>query len=464
MIRKILSYAAAEGFAKGINWLTIILLSLILSVPEYGKVGLVFAIENVSSMILLMGQEKSILRFQNNTDENVFSEALKINFFMGVIACGIIGVLYFFGVNFVSFPFYVIVLLFISVWLYGSARLFMTFARSIDNIKLFWSSRAVYQVTKLVFVLIFCYYTKSYIGYILALLVSSLVTNVVFLSRMIRYAEFAVKKRFKVRKFTLGLVAFGWPFIFQALSGNILSFADRFFVNGFLSKTDLGIYTFVCTIGTGISFIFIALSAYFEPLAYRYADNPESYKTILVFYRRFLIAMAAILSMLIMILFNPIVSHLSNKDYLNGFSILYIILVSYILNPFYFSYNYQLTIQKRTKYVAISTICCAILNLVLNFILIPSFGLKGAAISTLICYFALSYFSNIIANYREQSRYKRFIDLDFLTAIIIISPPLILKFNYWLELTALLALIVFFTVRVLGMDIVREKLKLSYSK
>ena len=62
MYKKFFSYAGIEGFAKGLNWLTIALLPLFLPTDQYGIVGLLVAIEGIMNTVLTLGQGRAILR------------------------------------------------------------------------------------------------------------------------------------------------------------------------------------------------------------------------------------------------------------------------------------------------------------------------------------------------------------------------------------------------------------------
>ena len=79
MFKKFFSYAGIEGFAKGLNWLTIALLPLFLPTEEYGIVGLLVAIEGVLNTVLTLGQGRAILRHTITFKERMLPYALRLN-------------------------------------------------------------------------------------------------------------------------------------------------------------------------------------------------------------------------------------------------------------------------------------------------------------------------------------------------------------------------------------------------
>ena len=190
------------------------------------------------------------------------------------------------------------------------------------------------------------------------------------------------------------LFVFGLPLIFHALSGNILSYADRFFVEGYLNKSQLGIYTFAYSLGSSIFFFYGSVATYFEPLVYKFSADKKKYHTILKFYLTFVLACASLLSMVILIGTKYFAFHFISQDYMSGFDVLPLVLGAHLLIPFYHLGNYELTVLNKTPFIAASTVCCAILNIGLNVLLIPKWGILGAALSTFLSYAFLSLVCN----------------------------------------------------------------------
>jgi O-antigen/teichoic acid export membrane protein len=63
-----------------------------------------------------------------------------------------------------------------------------------------------------------------------------------------------------------------------------------------------------------------------------------------------------------------------------------LLVLSTIAYGAYLILNIGLMVAKKTSYTSISVAAGAILNLVLNFVLVPRFGIMGAAVATLISY------------------------------------------------------------------------------
>jgi O-antigen/teichoic acid export membrane protein len=78
------------------------------------------------------------------------------------------------------------------------------------------------------------------------------------------------------------------------------------------------------------------------------------------------------------------------KDFLGGIHIVPIILFSHLLYGMYINFQAGIYIEEKTKYFPLITGIGAITNISLNFILIPIYGIYGAALTSLISYFVMA--------------------------------------------------------------------------
>ena len=80
-IQQIASFGAVEGLARGLNWSTMALLPLLLgSSEEYGRVGLIVAIEMLVTSVSIMGMNSAVLRFyaKDESPETLLRSVLTI--------------------------------------------------------------------------------------------------------------------------------------------------------------------------------------------------------------------------------------------------------------------------------------------------------------------------------------------------------------------------------------------------
>lgn len=446
MFKKFFSYAGIEGFAKGLNWLTIALLPVFLPTEEYGTVGLLVAIEGVLNTVLTLGQGRAILRHTITFREKTLPYALQLNILSVSIVFIIIVVTSFFSKTFLGIAFFPhFFILFISLFLYNLSSLMVSHALATDNPAFFRNSRLLYAFSKLVAVMAICFITEKGIGYIYGSLLAGVIFITLFYKEIFRH--FSFHKLFVFDKNLKFLFLFGLPLIFHALSGNILSYADRFFVEGFLNKSQLGIYTFAYSLGSSIFFFYGSVATYFEPLVYKHSENKNGYHTILKFYLTFVLTCASLFCIAILMGTKYFAFHFVSADYMSGFFVLPIVLGAHLLIPFYHLGNYELTVLNKTAFIATSTILSALLNIGFNIIFIPKWGISGAALGTFSSYAFLSIICNgwAIKTAGIQRKY-----ISYVITLFIVMNAVILLVNYNISKIWIAGSLLFVTSAILG--------------
>jgi O-antigen/teichoic acid export membrane protein len=79
-----------------------------------------------------------------------------------------------------------------------------------------------------------------------------------------------------------------------------------------------------------------------------------------------------------------------NPDYWGGLSIVPIVLMAYVFTGAYVNFVVGIYLEKKTKYLPYATGAGALVNVVANLILIPRFGIAGAATATLLSYLVMA--------------------------------------------------------------------------
>jgi O-antigen/teichoic acid export membrane protein len=81
---------------------------------------------------------------------------------------------------------------------------------------------------------------------------------------------------------------------------------------------------------------------------------------------------------------------LIGRNYWSGLSIVPIVLLAYLLNGFYINFSAGLFIKEKSIIFPFIMAIGAIANVDANFLLVPKYGITGAAIATLISYFLMA--------------------------------------------------------------------------
>ncbi len=195
-------------------------------------------------------------------------------------------------------------------------------------------------------------------------------------------------------KFCLTLTV---PIVFHTLSNLILGQADRYMLDKMTDKEQVGIYSFVYNIGLIANALWLAFN---NAWTVWYFDKTKEKKTeeILVLYKKYTAFVG--LFMLALLLVSPdVVSLFGGEKYAAGRTLIPLIMAGcFFMFLYTFPIGYE-TYKNRTIYIAVGTVSAAGVNILLNFLWIPAYGMTGAAVATLLSYVVLFAFHYLIARF-----------------------------------------------------------------
>ena len=199
-------------------------------------------------------------------------------------------------------------------------------------------------------------------------------------------------------------IAVGFPIVFHSLSQQILGQSDRVMMQWFGVNADkIGIYSLFYTISSVLVTILGALNNSWCP--FYYDDLNEEKWNILNKKCKNYIELFTVLGIGFLFLSREVSYLMADESYWSGMNIIPILTFAV-----YFTFMYQFPVNfeffhKKTKIIAIGTVGAGILNIILNAIMIPKWGMYGAAISTAISYLALFFAHYYIVIHMKEHPY-----------------------------------------------------------
>lgn len=197
---------------------------------------------------------------------------------------------------------------------------------------------------------------------------------------------------FKISKPRLfEMIAYGALLVPASLATYIFDLSDRYFVSHYRNLGELGLYSMAFNITIMISFFAVALGQAWSPFIMRmYFESKSIYKNFLSRAFSYLLILFSILLVIVCIFSKEFLTIFSTPQYFEATKAIPPLGIAAV-----FSASIQITalgisISRKTKYIAIWTMVTAILNTILNFLLIPKYGMVGAGWSTAISYFFLT--------------------------------------------------------------------------
>jgi O-antigen/teichoic acid export membrane protein len=183
------------------------------------------------------------------------------------------------------------------------------------------------------------------------------------------------------------MLRFGLPLIPTGLSYWVLQYVDRYFVLAYRGSADLGIYA----IGNRLAGLMLVVTYAFQtawwPFAYAHAGQPGDRD---LFARVFKLASAGLLAatLLLGLFAREALVLVTTPAFVPAYPYVGLLALALVVNSSYQVISIGVQLAQRTSSMAWTSATAAALNLGLNFLLIPSLGLWGAAIATLAAYLA----------------------------------------------------------------------------
>ena len=109
--------------------------------------------------------------------------------------------------------------------------------------------------------------------------------------------------------------------------------------------------------------------------------------------------------------------HFLGPDYWEGVKIIPVVMLSYIFYGLYVNFIVGIYLEKKSIYLPYITGVSALVNIALNFILIPAMGIMGAAVATAGSYFVIAGLMFLVSEkfYPVKYEYVRILKIALIT-------------------------------------------------
>lgn len=217
-----------------------------------------------------------------------------------------------------------------------------------------------------------------------------------------------------------GYLSFGLPTVPGNLSSWVVNSSDRYVIGIFLGTAAVGYYSPGYSLGGIVGMFFAPLTFMLPAVLSKYYDenNLEEVRTILSYSLKYFLTIAIPSTFGVSLLSKPLLMILSTPEIATqGYIITPFVALSTLLFGAFAIVSQVIVLEKKTKIIGKIWIMAAILNLGINFVFIPYFGIVGAAIATLIS-FSLGF---IFASYYSFKIFKFNTNFEFMLKSILAS-------------------------------------------
>ncbi|MDP1844452.1 MAG: oligosaccharide flippase family protein [Sediminibacterium sp.] len=264
------------------------------------------------------------------------------------------------------------------------------------------------------------YYKMGYLGWFFSNFVASLITFLFYLYPV--YFKYKIWPIFRFRKaFLKKSLMISLPLLPHNYSAFLLNTSDRVVMERMHVPTgEIGKYNLAYTFGGYLEFFGNAIGMAIGPIYTSMFSNKsiESARSI-KFLTNFLQVCFLFISVIISVWCKEIFSVLiQNKSLNQVYPIAIIIIMGYAYRPYYWTAITRLQYSEQTKDLWKITFVAGILNVILNIIFIPIYGIVAAALTTYCCLMYMGFAGYFLKSFKKVET-EKYNPLTFILLIII---------------------------------------------
>ena len=388
-------YGISTMVGRFLNFILVPLYTNIFPPAEYGIVQLIYAYMAILNIVFIYGLDSAYLKFASFKDIgddkdnfstpyiSVFVSSLLISFLI-IINSDIIGS----SLRIPSEYTYLIYLAAIILFLDANIVIPFLKLRLDRRAKIF----SFYRIINIAVNILMNIYLIIFLHWgIEAILISNLAASGVSLLLV----SFTIIKNFRA-KFHIPLFKrmfkFGIPFLPAGFAIMLIQVIDVPILEKLTDLGTVGIYKANYKLGIFMMLFVNMFQFAWQPFFLQNAKEPnakEMFSKVLTYFTLVGSVILVVLSLFITDIAQIKISGFSliGSEYWAGLHIVPFILLAYLINGMHTIFSAGIYIEEKSIYVPVITGIGALINIALNFLLIPVFSLTGAAIAALVSYF-----------------------------------------------------------------------------
>lgn len=382
-----LIYGGAEILSRLIGFLMIPVYTHFLSTSDYGVMELVGLTGETIGIVLGLGIADAIYRFYHDKKEMESTDLVISTASIGVCVLSfLVLVLISLQSNYIAsivlegrHQGVYILLALATLWFNQQVHLVYTYLRVKEKSSLYSAISIARLVMGLSLNILFVVILKKGV---LGVFISNLISAVFF-----SLVCFPVMMRKVGLHFSVGLakrmLRFSMPVVPSNLASLIVNASDRYFIKVFLSMSDAGIYSLGYKLGNVVFYLVrIPFMQIWSPRSYAIyygGGSPEIFAKVATYFTGLMIFVGLGISVFV----NDIIKLISPQDYWLAARYTPAVVLCYIVYALDNHVGFGIMIAKKTEYWTIINLIMGGLNIGLNFLLIPRWGMWGAVLATL---------------------------------------------------------------------------------
>lgn len=420
-------YAVGDLLTKGIGFFAILFYTHFLSQSDIGTYGYILVLIGFVNTFLILGADNAYARyffeFKNHHERQLLTTTLFLWFSIWFITAIILPVLYSKEISNLLLKTDSYSFAFMVAFLSLPLKLFSSMSNQALRNEFKTKQFVMYNFFTAFITVGSAFLLLNYTSYgVSSIFIGMMIGDIVILpfrfyairELLIAEVDFSIIKK---------ILVFGVPFVPASVAYWIFSSADRIMLEHMIGLENVGIYTVAVSLSVVMSLVAGAIGQAWSPHAIKaYEENPQDAKILYIRFFNVLIAVALFIILCASLVGKELIELFFPPNYMNVFYPLLFLLIG-----IGFQITTQVTaigisIAKKTIYFVYITFVVAIVNIGLNYLLIPYFQETGASIATAIAYMLLTFIYAFISQNIFKLQYnKKTIAMSLSGLIVIIS-------------------------------------------
>lgn len=374
-------------FSLGISFFVTALVARYLGPEKYGTLMYAVSFVGLFSFLASLGLDqivyREIIKYPEKEPE-ILGTAFILKCLGGILAlCVTIGCSYFFTDNILEKKLILIISL---SYIFQAFNIFnYTFQSRLENQKL----SIITIITNVVLsgLKIAVVFSNKGILYLSAILVVEPVLYAIFLIFVYtKYFGNLKDFRFRISRATYMLYT-AFPIMFSTIFATIYSRIDQVILKNYINAEAVGLYSSAVTLSEVWYFVpAIIVSTLFPSILHAQKENERAYNKRILNLTYFLLSISSVIAIIGSLFAKPILNLVYGFDFINAYTVLQLYIWSGVGISLGIIITQYLIAEKLSSIILYISLIGMIINVFLNIILIPNYGINGSALATLISY------------------------------------------------------------------------------
>ncbi|MFQ5769231.1 MAG: lipopolysaccharide biosynthesis protein [bacterium] len=256
--------------------------------------------------------------------------------------------------------------------------------------------------------------------------------------------NFVFVRNYFTRKFSFvqikKMFRFGFPLLPAMLALWIITSTDKYLLAQYSSLHDLGLYSMGLRFAVIFEIVFrMPFDTNWPSICFPLAKQENAKQEFSKIFTYYLLA-GSFLALTLALLAKPAIHIMTTHDYYESYQVVPILVAAFMFRGISSNIGIGIWLSGKTEYQALIMIGASVMNILLNFILIPIWGTMGAATATIISFMVMAFAHYTISQKLFPVKYEA---LRIIKLGVAFSLPLILYYLYSPESTMIQVMLAF---------------------